>query len=85
MSAQRRIHPSERVEPDVYFLPLALPEPKQFPGLDVGVVCRRIPDFLHQLINHGKAGPIGMLELGQYTQNLASRLNDSLNNRQLLN
>jgi len=63
VSAQRRIRPGEPGEPDIYFLPLALPEPKQFAGLDVGVLCRRIPDFLHQLINHGEPGLIGLLEI----------------------
>ncbi len=63
MSSQRRIHPVEHVEPEVYFLPLALPELRQSEWLDTGVICRRIPDFLHQMINHGQSGPTGMLEI----------------------
>jgi tetratricopeptide (TPR) repeat protein len=63
VSSHRRIQPGDRVEPDVYFLPLAPPKRRQLDGRDVGVMCRRIPDFLHQLINHGETGPTGMVEL----------------------
>ena len=50
-------------EPDVFFLPLAVGAPTRFNGLDPWVLARRIPDFLHQLINQGEAGPTGMLEV----------------------
>jgi tetratricopeptide (TPR) repeat protein len=63
VSSQRRIHPVERTEPEVYFLPLALSDLRQFGWLDAGVFCRRVPDFLHQMINHGESGPTGMLEM----------------------
>lgn len=45
------------------FLPLAATPSEAWGGLDAGVVARRIPDFVHQMINQGHAGPTGMLEL----------------------
>ena len=38
-------------------------EPTRFSGLDPWVLARRVPDFLHQLINQGETGPTGMLEV----------------------
>ncbi|MHC4815441.1 MAG: tetratricopeptide repeat protein [Planctomycetota bacterium] len=63
MSFQRRIHPVDRGDHEVFFLPLALPEPRRFQLPDAGVISRRVPDFLHQMINNGEPGPIGMLEI----------------------
>ncbi|MEC8651468.1 MAG: hypothetical protein VXY92_02810, partial [Planctomycetota bacterium] len=50
-------------EPEVMFLPLAALPSEEWGGYDAGVVARRIPDFVHQMINQGQAGPTGMLEL----------------------
>lgn len=54
-------------DPEVMFLPLAAAEPgpdsARWGGLDPGVVARRIPDFVHQMLNRGMAGPTAMLEL----------------------
>ena len=49
--------------PDVMFLPLAAIEAESFGELDGGLLARRIPDFVHQLLNQGQHGPTGMLEL----------------------
>jgi tetratricopeptide (TPR) repeat protein len=49
--------------PDVFLLPLAVPEPARFVDLDPGVVARRIPDFLQQMLNHGGHGPAALLEI----------------------
>lgn len=45
------------------FLPLAGAQDKSWRGLDVGVLSRRIPDFVHQVLNQGHVGPTAMLEL----------------------
>jgi len=49
--------------PEIFFLPLAVPAPEAFGDADPGVLARRIPDFLQQLVNRGMAGPAGMLEV----------------------
>lgn len=60
--------------PEVFFLPLAIPDREDLAqrlaadptGLGpraLGILARRIPDFLHQLINHGDEGPTAMLEV----------------------
>lgn len=59
MTSQRRILRAHHLQPDVYFLPLELRAPKHVRGLDVEMVCRRIPDCLRLLINNGEAGPTG--------------------------
>lgn len=50
---------------DVFLLPLAVADDAAFAnlGLDAGVLSRRIPDFLHQIINQGDAVPTGMVEI----------------------
>lgn len=50
-------------DPDVFFLPLCVKDPGQLAGLSPWVLARRIPDFLHQVINRGENGPTGMLEV----------------------
>jgi tetratricopeptide (TPR) repeat protein len=62
VASQRRIHPRPSIQPEVYFLPLESEGGKQVAGLDVGMVARRIPDCLQQLINSGEAGPVGIVE-----------------------
>ncbi|MEZ5964638.1 MAG: hypothetical protein R3F56_12385 [Planctomycetota bacterium] len=56
-------HPVARA--DVFFLPLAVADPASLEalGFDTGVLSRRIPDFLHQLLNQGDPVPTGMLEV----------------------
>ncbi|MFO1054633.1 MAG: tetratricopeptide repeat protein [Planctomycetota bacterium] len=49
--------------PGVYLMPFAVPEPLDLPGLDGEVVARRLPDVLHLLLNGGRSGPAGMLEV----------------------
>ena len=49
--------------PDVFFLPLAVHETDEKAPLDPAVLARRIPDFLHQMINQGQPGPTAMLEV----------------------
>ncbi len=51
------------VDPEVMFLPLAAAPGEGWHGLDPGVVARRIPDFVHQVLNQGQIGPTAMLEL----------------------
>lgn len=62
MNEPSDIH-GEPGEPEVMFLPLAALPSEDWGGDDAGVVARRIPDFVHQMINQGQAGPTGMLEL----------------------
>ena len=62
MTRPRDIH-DEFGDPEVMFLPLAAEPGDSWGTLDVGVVARRIPDFVHQLINQGRVGPTAMLEL----------------------
>lgn len=61
VASQRRIHPRQILQPEVYFLPLELEGGKQVAGLDVEMISRRIPDCLQQLINNGEAGPVGIV------------------------
>ncbi|MSR38896.1 MAG: tetratricopeptide repeat protein [Planctomycetes bacterium] len=49
--------------PEVMFLPLAVPNESGFGELDFGVLARRIPDFVHQVLNQGRIGPTGVLEV----------------------
>lgn len=49
--------------PEVMMLPLAVPEEDGFGDFDSGVLSRRIPDFVHRVLNCGRAGPTGMLEV----------------------
>lgn len=50
-------------DPEVMFLPLAAATGDGWRDLDAGVFARRIPDFVHQVLNQGQAGPTAMLEL----------------------
>lgn len=50
-------------DPEVMFLPLAAVPGDGWGTLDPGVVARRIPDFVHQVLNQGQIGPTAMLEL----------------------
>jgi hypothetical protein len=45
------------------FLPRAVPEDEGFGDVDAGVLARRIPDFVHQILNQGQVGPTGVLEV----------------------
>ncbi len=49
--------------PEVMMLPLAVPEEEGFGDMDSGVLSRRIPDFVHRVLNRGRVGPTGMLEV----------------------
>lgn len=49
--------------PEIFFLPLAVAEPDAFEVHDPGVLARRIPDFVQQLVNQGQPGPAAMLEV----------------------
>ena len=49
--------------PEVMFLPLAVPSLEGFGDVDAGILARRIPDFVHQVLNQGQHGPTGMLEV----------------------
>ncbi|MCA8976799.1 MAG: tetratricopeptide repeat protein [Planctomycetes bacterium] len=57
------------VPPDVMFLPLAAAPDEVWQrigmvdGVDPGLLSRRLPDFVHQVINQGEGGPTAMLEL----------------------
>lgn len=62
MTKPRDTH-DEFGDPEVMFLPLAAEASDAWGTLDPGVVARRIPDFVHQVINQGQAGPTAMLEL----------------------
>ena len=58
-----RPEPAGLHDPEVMFLPLAVTQGDAWHGLDRVVFARRIPDFLHQVLNQGNAGPTAMLEL----------------------
>ncbi|MCA9542645.1 MAG: hypothetical protein KC620_27300, partial [Myxococcales bacterium] len=62
MSERSEAH-DEFADPEVMFLPLAALDGGDWRGLDPGVVARRIPDFVHQVLNQGRVGPTAMLEL----------------------
>lgn len=49
--------------PEVMMLPLAVPDEDGFGDMDSGVLSRRIPDFVHRVLNRGRVGPTGMLEV----------------------
>lgn len=49
-------------EPEVMFLPLAAGE-GPWGAHDAAVFARRVPDFVHQVLNQGNSGPTAMLEL----------------------
>jgi tetratricopeptide (TPR) repeat protein len=50
-------------EAGVFLLPFALPEPIEDLQVDAEVLARRLPDLLHQLLNAGRPGPAGLLEI----------------------
>ena len=50
-------------DPEIMFLPLSAHTGHGWHGLDPGVFARRIPDFVHQVLNQGQVGPSAMLEL----------------------
>jgi len=52
--------------PEIFFLPLAVAEPSQVAaqiGVSAEILARRIPDFVHQLLNGLDSIPTGMLEV----------------------
>ena len=57
------LHAGDEPVPEVMFLPLAVPQEQGFGSLDFGVLARRIPDFVHQVLNQGRHGPTGVLEV----------------------
>ncbi|MBM4060315.1 MAG: tetratricopeptide repeat protein [Planctomycetes bacterium] len=65
-------HPDRREQtdsPEVMFLPLAASPGAAWRGLDAGVFARRLPDFVHQVLNRGRAGPTAVLELQTAAEN----------------
>lgn len=50
-------------DPEVMFLPMAAARGDGWGGIEPGVFARRLPDFIHQVINQGQVGPTAMLEL----------------------
>ena len=60
--------PYEPNGPEVMFLPLAVSTAEGFHGFDPATYARRLPDFLHQVLNEGHAGPTAMLELQSTTE-----------------
>lgn len=59
-----RTEPDEPLDaPEVMFLPMATRRGEAWRDLDAGVFARRIPDFVHQVLNQGQPGPSAMLEL----------------------
>ena len=52
---------SEFGDPNVMFLPLAAVPSEAWGTRDPGVVARRIPDVVHQVLNQGQVGPPAML------------------------
>jgi tetratricopeptide (TPR) repeat protein len=62
-----RNQPSGSRDPEVMFLPLAVAGGSPWYGLERQTWARRIPDFLHQILNQGVPGPTAMLELQSAT------------------
>ena len=60
--------PNDPVGPEVMFLPLAVTTAEGWNGLDPATYARRLPDFVHQVLNEGHAGPSAMLELQSTTE-----------------
>lgn len=60
--------PHEPVGPEVMFLPLAVASAEGWLGLDPATYARRLPDFVHQVLNEGHVGPSAMLELQSTTE-----------------
>lgn len=58
----------ESLEPEVMFLPLARAD-GDWGAIDAAVFARRIPDFMHQVLNQGQPGPTAMLELQSMAEN----------------
>lgn len=56
-------------DPEVMFLPMAAAPGEAWGKLDPGVFARRIPDFVHQVLNQGQVGPTAMLELQSSADN----------------
>ena len=54
------------LDPDVMFLPLAAAA-GDWGDRDPALIARRVPDFVHQLLNRGQPGPTAMLELQTVT------------------
>lgn len=63
----QREEQDDLLAPEVMFVPLAVQPGAAWHGLDRVVYARRIPDFLHQVLNQGQAGPTAMLELQSAT------------------
>ena len=59
------VNPDSGARADIFLLPLAVADPNEIRalGLDPGVLSRRVPDFLHQIVNQGDAVPTGMVEI----------------------
>ncbi len=55
--------PEEGTVPDVFLLPFAVPAAIDIDGIDAGVLARRLPDFLNQLLNGMGGSRVGMLEI----------------------
>jgi hypothetical protein len=53
----------EPIDPEVMFLPMAAGPSTLWGEVDPGVFARRVPDFIHQVLNQGQIGPTAMLEL----------------------
>jgi tetratricopeptide (TPR) repeat protein len=60
---ERLEEPGDAIAPEVMFVPLALTPGDAWHGLARACYARRIPDFLHQVLNQGHPGPTAMLEL----------------------
>lgn len=57
-------HPIDDADlPEVMFLPMAVHPKAELPGVDLQVLARRLPDFVHQVLNQGQSVPTAMLEL----------------------
>ncbi|MFM1873818.1 MAG: Tetratricopeptide repeat [Planctomycetota bacterium] len=57
-------HPNDDVDlPEVMFLPMAVHPKAALEGVDLEVLARRLPDFVHQVLNQGQSVPTAMLEL----------------------
>ena len=62
------IEPQDPVGPEVMFLPLAATGGDGWRELAAATYARRLPDFIHQVLNEGNVGPTAMLELQSTTE-----------------
>ncbi|MEM7199268.1 MAG: tetratricopeptide repeat protein [Planctomycetota bacterium] len=66
MGRPRQLSHVPAIEPEIFFLPLSVPNADEFDGPnepEPGILSRRLPHLLHLMLNDGDSGPTGLLEV----------------------